>query len=137
MAAIPNVWHLRRVAEAQQSAFPSETSVPHSPDVNGAKDFFYVCPGHMKDRGFATPIVDEAEVVAKRRKEEMEQEIQKVKFEYEEKIKNKKAKDKGSKDAKKDEKHDKKEKAKREEEEQQAEKEKDDRVRPVAGPAQL
>ena len=33
------------------------------------QDYFYVCPGHLKDRGFATPIVDEAEAAAKKKKE--------------------------------------------------------------------
>ena len=57
----------------------------------------------------------------------MEREIQKVKAEYEEKMRKKKEKKKG-KDDKKDDKKDSKEKAKDDEEDGQAEKEKSDKV---------
>ncbi|KAL8793379.1 MAG: hypothetical protein Q9195_004057 [Heterodermia aff. obscurata] len=46
--------------------------------------------GHLKDRGFASPIVDEAEAAAKAKKEAMDREIEIVKKEYEEKLKKKK-----------------------------------------------
>lgn len=59
------------------------------------KDHFYVCQGHLKDRGFCSPVIDEAEVLAKKKKENMDREIEIVKKEYEEKLANKKkAKDK-------------------------------------------
>ena len=56
-----------------------------------AKDFFYACRGHLKDRGFCSPVIDEAA----KKKEEMDREIELVKKEYEEKLaKKKKSKDK-------------------------------------------
>lgn len=80
-----------------------------------------MCPGHLKDRGFCSPIIDEAEAVAKRKKEEMDREIELIKKEYDEKVKKKKIKDKKSK-----EKED--EKKKEEEEAKQAEQEKNEKV---------
>jgi len=60
-----------------------------------SKDWFYICPGHLADRGFATPVVDPVEEAAKKRKEELDREIELVKQEYEEKMKKKsKGKDK-------------------------------------------
>lgn len=56
------------------------------------KDFFYVCPGHLKDNKFCTPIVDPAAVAA-RRKAEMDREVERVKREYEEKQRRKKEKE--------------------------------------------
>jgi hypothetical protein len=61
------------------------------------QDYFYICPVHLKDRGFCSPIVDEAEVAAKKKKEEMDHEIEKVKQEYEEKMRKKKEKSKDKK----------------------------------------
>ena len=93
------------------------------------QDFFYVCPGHLKDRSFCTPVVDEAEAEAKRKKEAMDREIELIKQEYEDKMKKKKSKskDKNAKDEGKD-----KEKAKDEEgkddDDEKAKKEKDDKV---------
>lgn len=81
------------------------------------KDFFFVCPGHVKDRKFCTPIIDEAAVAAKKKKE-MEAEVERVKQEFEEKQKKKKEKEKQKeeKDKKdKDKKDDEKEDAKPEE----------------------
>lgn len=83
------------------------------------QDFFYVCPIHLKDRGFCSPIIDEEEIAAKKRKEEMDKEIEKVKQEYEEKMKREKQKSKDAKDG--DDKGDKKK-------DEKAEKEKDDKV---------
>ncbi|MCJ1237135.1 hypothetical protein MMC14_005119 [Varicellaria rhodocarpa] len=103
------------------------TSVLITPDN---RDFFYVCRGHLKDRGFCSPIIDEAEMAAKKKKEELDHEIEQIKKEYEEKMKKKKkAKDdqkeeKGKEDAK-DQKDGKKP---RDEEDQRAEKEKDEKV---------
>merc|ERR1711964_649288 len=57
------------------------------------KDFFYVCPAHLKDKGFCNPIIDEAAIAAKKKKE-MDAEIERVKLEFEEKQKKKKEKDK-------------------------------------------
>ena len=93
------------------------------------QDFFYVCPGHLKDRGFCTPVVDEAEAEAKRKKEAMDREIELIKQEYEDKMKKKKSK---SKDKKAKDEDTSKEKAKDEEgkvdDDEKAKKEKDDKV---------
>ncbi len=57
------------------------------------QDFFFVCPAHLKDRGFCSPIIDEAAVAAKK-KAEMDAEIERVKQEFEEKQKKRKEKEK-------------------------------------------
>ena len=94
------------------------------------QDFFYVCPGHLKDRGFCTPVVDEAEAEAKRKKEAMEREIELIKQEYEDKMKKKKKSKVRDEKAKDEDKS--KEKAKDEEgkddDDEKAKKEKDDKV---------
>ncbi|KAA6410391.1 MAG: hypothetical protein FRX48_05812 [Lasallia pustulata] len=121
--SLTNIWHLRKVAETSSKAcyvcYKPTTSVLVTPDN---KDHFYVCPGHLKDRGFCSPIIDEAEAVAKRKKEEMDREIELIKKEYDEKVKKKKIKDKKSK-----EKED--EKKKEEEEAKQAEQEKNEKIK--------
>lgn len=101
------------------------TLLCHGLAVRDLQDFFYVCPIHLKDRGFCSPIIDEEEIAAKKRKEEMDKEIEKVKQEYEEKMKRKKQKSKDVKDG--DDKRDKKKDA-GEGEDEKAEKEKDDKV---------
>lgn len=57
------------------------------------QDHFYVCQSHANDRGFCSPIVDEAEVAARKKKEEMNREIEIIKKEYDDK---RKIKGKGS-----------------------------------------
>ena len=57
------------------------------------QDFFYVCPTHLKDKGFCSPIIDKAAVEAKKKKE-MEAEVERVKQEFEEKQRKKKEKEK-------------------------------------------
>ncbi|XHG00645.1 hypothetical protein AWENTII_004074 [Aspergillus wentii] len=57
------------------------------------KDFFYVCPAHLKDRNFCSPVVDTEEQQAKKKQDAMALEIEKVKKEYEEKQKKKKEKE--------------------------------------------
>lgn len=89
---------------------------------NQQQDFFYVCVSHLSDRGFASPVVDAEAEAAKKKKQLMDQEIQKVKDEYEEKQRKKKSK-KSSKDDGKD-----KDKQKDEDDESKAEKERDDKV---------
>lgn len=97
--ALVNVWHLRRVAEASSKpcdiCYKPTTSVLITPDN---KDYFYVCPGHLKDRGFCTPVVDEAEAAAKKKKEEMDREIELIKQEYADKMKKKRSKETKGKD---------------------------------------
>ncbi|KAF8862300.1 DUF1742-domain-containing protein [Acephala macrosclerotiorum] len=111
MASFPNIYTHRKVADTASKAceicYKPSTSVLVTPEN---KDFFYVCPSHMKDKGFCSPIVDEAAVAAKK-KREMEAEVQRVKQEFEEKQKKKKekekAKDKDAKDEKTDNKNEK------------------------------
>lgn len=89
-----------------------------------AQDFFYVCIGHLSDRGFCQPDADEAkELTERKKKEEMDREIEKVKKEYEEKQRLKKEKRKA-----KDKDKDKETKINEEEEDKKDEKAKDDKV---------
>ncbi|KAI9688533.1 MAG: hypothetical protein M1822_001482 [Bathelium mastoideum] len=88
--SLPNVWHHRRVADSGAKAcyicYKPSTSVLITPDN---KDHLYVCVGHLKDRGFCQPIVDEAEAAAQKRRKDLEEEIERVKREHEEKQKRK------------------------------------------------
>ncbi|KAK4034944.1 hypothetical protein C8A01DRAFT_48774 [Parachaetomium inaequale] len=106
--AFPNVYTHRKVAETKAKScdicFKLSASVLITPDN---KDWFYVCPAHLKDTGFCTPKIDHAAVEA-RKKRELEEEVERVKKEYEEKQKKKKEKE--EKAAKKDEAGDKKSK---------------------------
>ncbi|THC89333.1 hypothetical protein EYZ11_011216 [Aspergillus tanneri] len=93
--SLPNIWHLRRVAETAAKA----CSVCHKPSSSvlitpDNKDYFYVCPIHLKDRNFCSPVVDSEGQEAKRKQEAMAQEIERVKKEYEEKQRRKKEKGK-------------------------------------------
>lgn len=113
--ALANVWHLRRVANTSSKAcdicYKPTTSVLVTPDNRvrpspGAsgkathiqQDFFFVCAGHLKDRGFATPNIDEAEAAAKKKKAALDEEVSRIKQEYDEKLKRRK--DKKAKDGK-------------------------------------
>lgn len=71
------------------------------PNSASPQDFFYVCPSHLKDRGFCSPIVDQAAIDAKK-KQDMEAEVEKVKKEYEERQRKKKEESEKSKDKDKD-----------------------------------
>lgn len=71
------------------------------PNSDPRQDWFYVCPGHLKDRTFCTPIIDQAAIDAKK-KQEMEAEVEKVKKEYEERQRKKKEESEKSKDKDKD-----------------------------------
>ncbi|KAI9856017.1 MAG: hypothetical protein M1824_005714 [Vezdaea acicularis] len=115
---LPNVWHLRRVAEASAKAcdicYKPTTSVLITVDN---KDFFYTCQGHLKDRGFCSPIVSDEEIAA-RKKEELDREVAKLKMEFDEKQKKKKEKEKQKKEKdRKDGEKDKKDDASKESEE--------------------
>ncbi|KAI1269661.1 DUF1742-domain-containing protein [Xylariaceae sp. FL1019] len=102
--SLPNIWHHRKVGDTSakgcEICYKPSTSVLVTPD---RQDFFYVCPAHLKDRGFASPIIDH-EAIAARKKKEMDDEVAKVKKEYEEKQrkKNEKEKVKDKKDGKED-----------------------------------
>ncbi|RGP65698.1 aaa-atpase vps4-associated 1 domain-containing [Fusarium longipes] len=110
----PNLYTHRKVADSAAKAcdicYKSSTSVLITPDK---KDFFFVCPVHLKDRYFATPKIDE-EAAKKKREKELEEEKERVMKEYEEKQKKKKEKeakkDKDDKDKEKDKDKDKDEK---------------------------
>ncbi|KAJ5172422.1 hypothetical protein N7492_005015 [Penicillium capsulatum] len=102
--SLTNVYHLRRVADTSAKAclicFKPSTSVLITPDN---KDFFYVCPAHLQDRHFCSPIVDNEGEAARLKQEAMAKEIEKVKKEYEEKQQRKKEREKQStKDEKKE-----------------------------------
>ncbi|KAI9734730.1 MAG: hypothetical protein M1818_006717 [Claussenomyces sp. TS43310] len=90
--AFQNVYSHRKVAGTSSRAceicYKPSTSVLVAPEN---KDFFFVCPGHLKDTGFCTPIVDEAAAAAKK-KREMEAEVERVKKEFEDKQREKKEK---------------------------------------------
>ncbi|KAK3903793.1 hypothetical protein C8A05DRAFT_32451 [Staphylotrichum tortipilum] len=107
--SFPNEYAHRKVAEAKAKAcdicFKLSSSVLITPDN---KDWFYVCPAHLKDTGFCTPKIDQAAIEA-RKKRELEQEIERVKKEYEEKQNKKKEKE--AKGDKKDEAADKNDQA--------------------------
>ncbi|BCR85152.1 AAA-ATPase Vps4-associated 1 family protein [Aspergillus chevalieri] len=106
--SLQNTWHHRKVAETAAKAcficYKPSSSVLITPDN---KDFFYICPAHLKDRNFCSPVVDTAGPEAKGKEEALAREIEKVKMEYEEKQQRKKEKEKGKdgkekKDADKD-----------------------------------
>lgn len=109
--SFPNIWHHRKVAETSAKAcevcYKPSSSVLITPEN---KDFFYVCPGHLKERSFCTPIIDQ-EAVAAKKKKEMEEELERVKREYEEKQRKKKEKEsKSTKESEKTNDNDDKEK---------------------------
>ncbi|KAI6092923.1 DUF1742-domain-containing protein [Hypoxylon rubiginosum] len=91
--SIPNIWNHRKVADTSAKAceicYKPSTSVLVTPEN---KDFFYVCPSHLKDRGFCSPIIDH-EAVAAKKKKEMDEEVERLKKEYEEKQRKKQEKD--------------------------------------------
>ncbi|KAK4663834.1 uncharacterized protein QC763_502390 [Podospora pseudopauciseta] len=102
--AFSNEYTHRKVAET--SAKSCEICYKPSSSVlitSDNKDWFYVCPSHLKDTGFCTPKIDHAAIEA-RKKKELEDEIERVKKEYEEK--QKKKKEKAEKKDDKDEKDD-------------------------------
>ncbi|MCJ1369473.1 hypothetical protein MMC20_000684 [Loxospora ochrophaea] len=135
--SLKNIWHLRKVADTSSKpcyiCYKPTTSVLITPDN---KDFFYVCLGHLKDRNFCSPIVDDAEVAAKKKKEDLDREIELIKREYEEKLKKRKAKD-GKAKAKDSDKDKDKEKEADEDEDKKAEEEKDEKIKAIASKDQV
>lgn len=75
------------------------------------QDFFYVCPAHLQDRHFCSPVIDAESEAARLKERKMAEEIEKVKKEYEEKQQRKKEREKQSgkdeKDKDKEKKNDK------------------------------
>ncbi|KAL4978063.1 VPS4-associated protein 1 [Aspergillus desertorum] len=131
MTALPNIWHLRRVADTAAKA----CLICHKPSSSvlitpNNKDYFYVCPVHLKDRHFCSPIVDTEEEAAKKKAEYMAREIEKVKKEYEEKQQRKKEKEKEKekKDDPKDDKDKGKDDSSKKADDKKEEKERDDKI---------
>lgn len=104
MAAPPfaNTYHRRAVApSASKPCYVCYKPTPTVLNQADSKDFFYICPGHLTDRGFATPLTDPTAEAAKAKKEALEKEIEVVKKQWEEKQKKKKkGKDKSKKEEK-------------------------------------
>ncbi|KAM0425601.1 hypothetical protein ACHAPT_009132 [Fusarium lateritium] len=123
----PNLYTHRKVADTAAKAcdicYKSSTSVLITPDK---KDFFFVCPVHLKDRYFCTPKVDEDAEKAKREKE-LEEEKERVKKEYEERQRKKKDKEKEKED--KDKKKGKDEDKDKDKDKDEKEKGKDDETK--------
>jgi hypothetical protein len=134
--AFQNIYTHRRVADTSSKAceicYKPSTSVLVAPEnkvnilpgsfcifvfLTIPQDFFYVCPAHLKDKGFCSAIIDEAAVAAKKKKE-MEAEVERVKKEYEEKQRKKKEKEK-EKEKEKDKGNDKKDDSKKDDDEAQ------------------
>ncbi|OJJ71366.1 hypothetical protein ASPBRDRAFT_126831 [Aspergillus brasiliensis CBS 101740] len=135
--SLQNIWHLRRVADTAAKScyicYKPSSSVLITPDN---RDFFYVCPSHLQDRHFCSPIVDTEAAAAKAKEEAMAREIEKVKKEYEEKQQRKKNKDaekeKDKKENDKDKEKDDKSSAKKgDEEDKKMQKERDDKIESI------
>lgn len=129
--SLPNVWHHRKVAENSAKAcwicYKPSASVLITPDN---KDFFYICVGHLSDRGFCQPDADEvAAAAARKKKEELDREIELVKKEYEEKQKTKREKRKAKE---KEKEKDKDAKKADEDEDRDDEKVKDDKIKELS-----
>ncbi|GKT50796.1 UPF0590 protein [Colletotrichum spaethianum] len=97
--SFPNIYTHRKVAETAAKGcdvcYRATSSVLVASEK---KDFFYVCPSHLKDKNFCSPIIDK-EAVEARKKKELEDEVERVKKEYEEKQKKKKEKEEKDKNA--------------------------------------
>ncbi|KAE8364821.1 VPS4-associated protein 1 [Aspergillus caelatus] len=142
-----NIYHLRRVADTAAKAcyvcHKPSSSVMITPDnklgwygtalVTSLKDFFYICPIHLKDRHFCSPIVDTEEEEKKKKEEALAKEIEKVKKEYEERQKKKKEK---SKEKKSDEESKKEEGSSTDKKADNDEKEQDDKIESLKKSAQ-
>ncbi|KAI7205816.1 hypothetical protein KC343_g13668 [Hortaea werneckii] len=129
MSATPkNLYHRRLVAESAGKAcwicYKPSSTVLITPDQD---DYFYICAGHLKDGKFA--IAKDAEDLAeKKRKEDLDKEIESVKKEYEEKMKkklDKKQKESGDKE--------KAESSNAEKEAEEAEREKEKKLKELEG----
>ena len=109
--ASKNLYTRRLVAESGAKAcwicYKPSSTVLVTPDQD---DWFHVCPGHLKDRKFAIP-KDEEDIAEKKRKEELEKEIEVVKKEFEEKMRKKLARRKQKEHEKEDKKAEKKKEA--------------------------
>lgn len=122
------LYYRRQVAESDAKScwicFRPSSTVLITADKD---DWFHVCASHLKDRKFATA-QDEEDLAEKKRKEELDKEIEVVKKEYAERMRKKmeKRKKKKGEDEKEDKKDAKKEEKK---EDEQEEKEKEDKLK--------
>ncbi|EYE97913.1 AAA-ATPase Vps4-associated 1 family protein [Aspergillus ruber CBS 135680] len=125
--SLQNTWHHRKVADTAAKAcficYKPSNSVLITPDN---KDFFYICPAHLKDRNFCSAVVDTAGAQAKGKEEALAREIEKVKREYEEKQQRKKEKRKEKKDG--EEKKDADKDKEKDKDAKSDEKERDDKI---------
>ncbi|KAI5809675.1 VPS4-associated protein 1 [Peziza echinospora] len=129
-----NVYDVKRVAETDNKpCFVCHKFTTLYLVTPCTKDFFPACPGHLTDKGFASPIspppvpVPTPEDLEKRRKEALDKEIERVRKEWEDKQKRKQEKEKEKEKEKgKDEDTKKKEKEKKEKEDKEK-KEKEDK----------
>lgn len=85
--------HIRNALRSCSFNLPASSQIDalaatESDDLH--QDFFYVCPGHLKDRAFCNPVDDGAQQAANQRAEEMALEVEAVKREYAEKLKKRK-----------------------------------------------
>ncbi|KAH0266047.1 hypothetical protein KCU91_g11019, partial [Aureobasidium melanogenum] len=134
-----NIWYHRRVADTAAKGcmicYKPSASVLITPD---SKDFFYICPSHLKDRNFAIPTDDEAKAIADRKKkEELDREIEAVKKEYDEKMKKKQQKKDKANDKDKDKKDKEKDNNDKEKDNNDKdEKERDDKIKALTDKAE-
>ncbi|KAK5116657.1 hypothetical protein LTR62_007331 [Meristemomyces frigidus] len=131
MATPINIYHRRLVAEASAKScwicYKPSSTVLITPDQ---ADWFHICAGHLTDPKFA--IAKDAEDVAERkRKEEVDKEIQAVKAEFEQKMK-KKMERRKQKEHEKDDKNVKKD-AKGKDDDEKEQKELDEKLKGLEG----
>lgn len=127
--AAKNIYHRRLVADSGAKAcwicYKPSSTVLITPDQD---DWFHICSGHLTDRKFAIP-KDAEDLEEKKRKEELDKEIESVKKEFEEKMRKKLARRKQKEYEKEDPKDKKKDKAEQGKEDDQDEKEKQDKLK--------
>jgi len=130
--ASKNLYHRRLVAESAAKScwicYKPSSTVLITPDQD---DYFYICPGHLKDAKFATA-KDAEDVAERKRKEELDKEIEAVKAEFAEKMKKKMDRRK-QKEYEKDGKKEKAEKKEEGKEDDADEKAKEEKVRELEG----
>ncbi|TFL00581.1 VPS4-associated protein 1 [Pterulicium gracile] len=89
--------YYKRTAATEKACFVCFKPTPLVLATAQTVDFFYVCPGHLTDRGFASPLSSEPE-----KPQVGAEEIAKVKQEWEDKQKAKKEKADAAKEKEKD-----------------------------------
>ncbi|KAH8102813.1 DUF1742-domain-containing protein [Phellopilus nigrolimitatus] len=102
--------YYKRAAATQKSCFVCSRPTATVLATKDSVDFFYACDGHLKDPGFASAVGEGADGAGGVRKPVLsEDEIQRVKEEYEEKQRRRKEKEKEKEKAKEAEKEKEKE----------------------------